>query len=88
MQRFKLFIPLIVVVVLGVLFFSVLRDEDYDPQALPSALLNKPMPVFDLPRLESDERVSQLDIRGAHVFDEPVRLRRARNGYDPRPLRQ
>lgn len=64
MQRLKLFIPLLIVVAMGLLFLLVLKDEDYDPQALPSALIDKPMPVFSLPMLLRDGQVTQADLRG------------------------
>lgn len=50
MQRLKLFLPLLVFVGLAVLFW---RSFDVDPQALPSALIDKPMPAFSLPKLEN-----------------------------------
>lgn len=54
MQRLKLFIPLIVFAVLAVFFFIVQKQIGsgaYDPQGMPSALLDKPMPAFQLPDL-------------------------------------
>lgn len=56
MQRLKLFIPLIIFVVLAVFFFVVQKqigDGEYNPQELPSALLEKPLPVFELPDVQS-----------------------------------
>jgi cytochrome c biogenesis protein CcmG/thiol:disulfide interchange protein DsbE len=67
MQRLKLFIPLIVFVVMALLFFVMQKrigEGSYDPQALPSALLNRPLPDFDLPDLLSDGRVTAAVIRG------------------------
>lgn len=64
MQRLKLFLPLLVFVVLAALFFSVLEDKDYDPQALPSALLGKPMPAFQLPALLQQRTLSEADLTG------------------------
>lgn len=52
-QRLKLFIPLAVFVVLGILFWQGLK---LDPTAMPSALLDKPVPVFSLPSLEDPEK--------------------------------
>lgn len=49
-QRLLLFIPLIIFGVLAVLFF---RGLSLDPNSMPSALLNKPVPKFSLPRLEN-----------------------------------
>lgn len=48
MERFKLFIPLMIFVVLAVaLYFGLGRD----PSAMPSALVDKPIPAFNLPAL-------------------------------------
>ncbi len=61
MQRLKLFIPLFVFVVLALFFFVVQKqigDGDYDPQNMPSALLNKPLPAFRLPDLASGAEVT------------------------------
>ncbi len=55
MRRLKLFIPLLVFVVVAGFFYVMVEriDEgEYNPQALPSALLNKPFPQFALPRVE------------------------------------
>ncbi len=56
MSRLKLFLPLVIFVALAMLFLVVLRDEDYDPNALPSALIDKSMPSFQLPELLNDQR--------------------------------
>jgi len=47
-QRVMLFIPLAIFAVLGVLFW---RGLSLDPNSMPSALLDKPVPKFSLPRL-------------------------------------
>lgn len=52
-QRLFLFIPLVVFFVLGIFFYIGLSR---DPNAMPSALLNKPVPPFSLPRLENSEQ--------------------------------
>lgn len=60
MARFKLFVPLLLVFAVGVFFYSTMgriSEGDYNPQALPSALLNKPIPHFSLPSLADDERL-------------------------------
>ncbi|MFV0278215.1 MAG: DsbE family thiol:disulfide interchange protein [Parahaliea sp.] len=49
--RLKLFLPLILFAVLALLLF---RGLSLDPQAMPSALIDKPFPEFSLPAL--DER--------------------------------
>jgi len=49
-QRLFLFIPLLVFFVLGLFFYVGLSRN---PNDMPSALLNKPVPNFSLPRLEA-----------------------------------
>ena len=62
MQRIKLFIPLIVFAVLAVLFW---RGLSIDPNAMPSALINKPVPAFYLPDLENpDHMLDQSILKG------------------------
>lgn len=56
-QRFFLFIPLAIFVVLGVLFW---RGLSLDPNEMPSALLNKPVPAFELPVLHAPENPNGL----------------------------
>jgi cytochrome c biogenesis protein CcmG/thiol:disulfide interchange protein DsbE len=54
MQRLKLFIPLLIFAVLAIFFFVVQRQigsGNYDPQNMPSALIDKPLPAFQLPDL-------------------------------------
>jgi cytochrome c biogenesis protein CcmG, thiol:disulfide interchange protein DsbE len=61
MQRLKLFIPLIIFAVLAVFFLIVqkqISSGDYDPQNMPSALLDKPLPVFNLPDVQSGGAVT------------------------------
>ena len=56
MQRLKLFIPLFIFVVLAVFFFVVQKQigsADYNPENMPSALLNKSMPAFELNDLQT-----------------------------------
>ncbi|RYY04054.1 MAG: DsbE family thiol:disulfide interchange protein [Gammaproteobacteria bacterium] len=61
-QRSFLFIPLFIFVVLLGLFF---RGLSLDPNAMPSALLNKPVPQFSLPRLENlQELQTQNSLQG------------------------
>jgi cytochrome c biogenesis protein CcmG, thiol:disulfide interchange protein DsbE len=60
MKRFL--IPLIVLAALIALFATGLR---HDPRALPSALIGKPAPAFDLPRLDaSGTTLSSRSMRG------------------------
>lgn len=58
MNRVKLFLPLIIFLILVALFFGVQRrvqTGDYSPTALPSALLNRPLPAFSLATLEGEQ---------------------------------
>jgi cytochrome c biogenesis protein CcmG/thiol:disulfide interchange protein DsbE len=52
--RLKLFLPLIIFAALAVLFW---RGLSLDPQAMPSALLNKPVPEFSLSEVLDSERM-------------------------------
>lgn len=66
MQRLKLFIPLVVFFVLAVLFW---RGLSLDPTRMPSALIDKPVPEFELPTLkDADRRV------GRDLFHDQVSL--------------
>jgi cytochrome c biogenesis protein CcmG/thiol:disulfide interchange protein DsbE len=51
-QRLFLFIPLAIFILLGVLFW---RGLSLDPNEMPSALLNKPVPAFELPVISAPE---------------------------------
>lgn len=51
-QRFFLFVPLIIFAVLAILFW---RGLSLNPNDMPSALLNKPVPAFELPVLPAPE---------------------------------
>jgi cytochrome c biogenesis protein CcmG/thiol:disulfide interchange protein DsbE len=53
-QRALLFIPLVVFAVLAVFFW---RGLSLDPNKMPSALLDKPVPPFSLPRLQNPEEL-------------------------------
>lgn len=54
MGRLKLFLPLLIFVVLaGVLYWGLGRD----PNAMPSALVNRSVPTFSLPSLNNPEAV-------------------------------
>lgn len=66
MQRLKLFIPLVIFAVLAVFFFVVQKQigsGDYNPENMPSALLDKPLPEFALPDLASGTTVTNDVIR-------------------------
>jgi cytochrome c biogenesis protein CcmG, thiol:disulfide interchange protein DsbE len=71
MQRFKLFIPLIIFVALAVFFFVVQKqigDGEYNPQELPSALLEKPLPAFALPDVQTGETITNDVIKNKVVL--------------------
>ncbi|SIS47164.1 DsbE family thiol:disulfide interchange protein [Neptunomonas antarctica] len=62
MRRFFLFIPLIIFLVIGALFWQGLK---LNPTDLPSALIDKPVPDFSLPALQDDARaITQDDLKG------------------------
>lgn len=63
-DRLKLFLPLLLFVLMAIPFVVVLQDKNYDPQALPSALLDQPMPAFSLQKLGSDELVTEASLKG------------------------
>lgn len=58
MKRLKLFIPLFACLVLGGFFYNFLVTGK-DPSAMPSALLDKPVPAFNLPALGQDNEAAQ-----------------------------
>ncbi len=67
MQRLKLFVPLLIFVVLAGFFFVVQKQigaGNYDPQNMPSALLDKPLPAFALPDLLTGTSVSNQVLGG------------------------
>ena len=55
MKRLKLFIPLMVFIFLAVFFW---RGLSIDPQAMPSALIDKSFPEFSLPRLSDETQLT------------------------------
>jgi cytochrome c biogenesis protein CcmG/thiol:disulfide interchange protein DsbE len=61
MQRFKLFVPLIIFAILVGFFW---RGLSLDPTAMPSALIDKQFPEFTLTNLHSGEEISRIDILG------------------------
>lgn len=67
MARLKLFLPLIIFVLLAALFLVMqqrMQRGEYDPQALPAARLNQPLPDFSLPSLVAGGVVKSTDLRG------------------------
>lgn len=53
MNRLNLLIPLLICLLLGVFFYLFLK-MDKDPNAMPSALVGKPVPAFNLPALDGE----------------------------------
>jgi len=67
MHRLKLFIPLAVFALLALFFFVVQKQisrGEYDPQNMPSALLDKPLPEFALQNLVGDNTIKRADVVG------------------------
>jgi cytochrome c biogenesis protein CcmG/thiol:disulfide interchange protein DsbE len=59
--RLKLFLPLILFVIMAAFLF---RGLSLDPQALPSALIDRPLPEFSLPVLGRERLFSKEDLLG------------------------
>ena len=70
-QRLMLFIPLAVFAVLALLFW---RGLSLDPHAMPSALLNKPVPAFRLPVLPAAENPAGVQEVDESIFKGQVSL--------------
>ncbi|MGH1371840.1 MAG: DsbE family thiol:disulfide interchange protein [Cellvibrionaceae bacterium] len=61
-SRVALFVPLIIFVVLAAFF---LRGLSLDPTAMPSALIDQPMPAFSLPTVKNAELIkTEQDLKG------------------------
>jgi cytochrome c biogenesis protein CcmG/thiol:disulfide interchange protein DsbE len=58
MGRFKLFLPLLVFIPLGILLVRALQ---LDPADMPSALLDRPLPEFQLQSLQDPEQILRRD---------------------------
>jgi cytochrome c biogenesis protein CcmG/thiol:disulfide interchange protein DsbE len=62
MKRLYLFVPLAIFIALAILFAKGL---ELDPTAMPSALIDQPLPEFDLPSLTSEQqRLNRNDLIG------------------------
>lgn len=59
--RLKLFLPLVLFALLALFLF---RGLWLDPRELPSALIDRPLPEFTLPRLGAEQPVSRADVTG------------------------
>ena len=61
MSRARLFLPLVAFLGLGAFLF---RGLSLDPTALPSALIDRPLPEFRLENLDSGEEFARSDVVG------------------------
>lgn len=59
--RLKLFLPLFLFAALALFLF---RGLSLDPTAMPSALIDRPLPAFELPALGGDAMLTQADVTG------------------------
>lgn len=59
--RLKLFLPLILFAMLAITLFQGLS---LDPTEMPSALIDRPLPAFKLPRLGQPGSLSEQDVEG------------------------
>ena len=59
--RLKLFLPLILFAMLAITLFQGLS---LDPTEMPSALIDRPLPAFNLPRLGQPGTLSEQDVEG------------------------
>ena len=60
-SRLRLFLPLILFIGLALFLY---RGLELDPKELPSALIDQPLPAFELPTLEGTGNVSAGDFVG------------------------
>ena len=58
MNRLKLFVPLFIFLVLAVFFW---RGLSLDPTHMPSALIDRPMPTFELPIVKDENQKKTVD---------------------------
>ena len=66
MRRLIFLVPLLLFAALAG-YFAIALFSGRDPRELPSALLDKPAPAFDLPGLTEGERLSSAALRGQVV---------------------
>ncbi len=59
--RLKLFLPLLIFAIMAVFLF---RGLSLDPQAMPSALIDRPLPEFELPVLGQERLLARKDVIG------------------------
>jgi cytochrome c biogenesis protein CcmG, thiol:disulfide interchange protein DsbE len=68
MRKFYYLLPLALFLVLSGYFAVVLLRPDYDPTALPSALIDKPAPEFDLAVLDGHGTLAANALKGQVVL--------------------
>lgn len=56
-NRWKMFLPLALFLALVAVFTYTLLKDDYNPRDLPSALIDKSLPAFQLPALDPAETI-------------------------------
>lgn len=66
MRRLAFALPVVLFAALAG-YFAIALFSGRDPRELPSALLDKPMPKFDLPSLSGEGRVASASLRGEVV---------------------
>ena len=74
MKKFSYFIPL---VILAILAFYLIMGLVRNPQDLPSVLINKPIPTFELPPIKGKTKGFSkfLHLTGAHIQKTQKNLR-------------
>lgn len=71
MERLKLFLPLVIFVILAAVFFGVekrVQTGEYSPTAMPSALIDQPLPDFALTELSTGQTLTRADLLGGDWF--------------------
>lgn len=67
MRKLLFFIPLIVVLIMGVVFYKQLGKN---PEYMPSALINKPLPTVNLVALKTDKIITNAGLpRGPYLIN-------------------
>ena len=68
MRKLVYLLPLLLFAVLAGYFAVPLLKPDYDPNTLPSALIDKPEPEFDIARLDGDGKFAADSLKGQVVL--------------------
>jgi DsbE subfamily thiol:disulfide oxidoreductase len=66
MQRIFFVLPLFILILLGVVFSYrlILLKEGHMPDFIPSVMLNRPLPNFNLPQLDAKKHLRSVDVKG------------------------